>query len=542
MKKINYKFIIGVFALFLLVSCTDGFEDINTNEFELTPEMGKADGIAVGGPITAMQKIVVPVGTQADGTDIVNEYQLAYNLAADVWSGYFGQNNNWGGGSNNTTYFLMEDWISRSYRSSYSDLLPLWKEVKIESEKANTPDMFALAQIIKISAWHKATDMFGPIPYKKAGDPILVVPYDSQEDVYKAFFEDLESSIELIAEKAGQNARILPDYDAVYAGDANKWVKYGNSLMLRLAMRVRFADPQLAQTYAEKAVNHPIGVMTSKDEEAKMSTGAGLVFVNNIEFLAGQYGECRMGSSMFSYLAGYNDPRLSSYFKTSDSEYAVEVSGQGKFQAVPTGHTSAQNNNFKSFSLPNIEKSTPIYWMRASEVYFLRAEGALLGWSMNGEAEDLYNEGVKMSFSENAINVSKAESYLASEAEPIDYKVSIGWYMNFQAPAPSNVTVKWEGSQEKKLEKIITQKWIALYPNGQEAWSEWRRTGYPKLHKVQSNRSGGEVSTEEGIRRMRYPIASRQSEDERENIEKAITLLGGEDKASTKLWWDKKRH
>lgn len=539
MKKNNYKFIIGVLALLLLVSCTDSFEDINTNDFELTPEMGKADGIAVGGPITAMQKIVVPIGTQADGTDIVNEYQLAYNLAGDVWSGYFGQNNNWGGGSNNTTYFLMEDWISRSYRSAYSDLLPLWKEVKIESEKANTPEVFALAQIIKISAWHKATDMFGPIPYKKAGEPILVVPYDSQEDVYKGFFEELESAIEIIAEKAGQGARILPDFDAVYGGDTHKWIKYANSLMLRLAMRVRYADPQLAQTYAEKAVNHPVGVMMNKDDEAKMSVGAGLVFVNNIEFLAGQYGECRMGSSMFSYLAGYDDPRLSTYFKTSDSDYAIEVSNQGKFQAVPTGHTYGHNEYFKSYSMPNIEKSTPTYWMRASEIYFLRAEGALLGWSMNGQAEDLYKEGVKTSFVENNIDASKSSSYLSSEAKPIKYQ-DPGF--GFSAPAPTEVTAAWEGSDETKLEKIITQKWIALYPNGQEAWSEWRRTGYPKLHKVRTNRSGGVVSTDEGIRRMRYPIASRQSEDEIENIEKAILLLGGEDNASTKLWWDKKNH
>lgn len=537
MKKNNYKFIIGVIALILLVSCTNSFEDINTNEFELTPEMGKADGIAVGGPITAMQKIVVPIGTQADGTDIVNEYQLAYNLAGDVWSGYFGQNNNWGGGSNNTTYFLMENWISRSYRSAYSDILPLWKEVKIESEKANTPEMFALAQIIKISAWHKATDMFGPIPYKNAGEPILVVPYDSQEDVYKGFFEELESAIEVITDKVNQGARILPDYDAVYGGNSQKWVKYANSLMLRLAMRVRYADSQLAQTYAEKAVNHPIGVMTDKDDEAKMSTGAGLVFVNNIEFLAGQYGECRMGSSMFSYLTGYNDPRLSKYFKTSESSYAIEVPGQGKFQAVPTGHTYSQNNDFKSFSMPNIEKSTPTYWMRASEIYFLRAEGALVGWSMKGTAEELYKRGVEMSFTENGVDASNVENYLISDAKPAEYNLTRYW---INVSAPSDVTAKWEGSEEKKLEKIITQKWIALYPNGQEAWSEWRRTGYPKLHKVRTNRSGGEVSSEEGIRRMRYPASSRSSQDEIENIEKAIIFLGGEDKASTKLWWDKK--
>lgn len=537
MKKNNYKLISAIFTLLLFFSCTNNFEEINTNEFELTPEMSKADGIAVGGPITAMQKSVLPVGTQADGTEVVNRYQRAYNLSADVWSGYFAQNNNWNGGANNTTYFLIDEWISHSYRHSYSDILPLWKQVKIESEKNNAPETFALAQILKISAWHKTTDMFGPIPYKKAGEPILVVPYDSQEEVYKSFFNELESAIEILTKKATQSTRILPNYDAVYGGNIVKWIKYANSLMLRLAIRVRYADPQLGKTYAEMAINHSIGVMTSKDDEAKMSTGAGLVFINNIETLANQYGECRMGSSMFSYLVGYNDPRLSAYFKTSDSQFAIEVSGQGRFQALPTGHTYRQNKHFKAFSMPNIQKATPIYWMRASETYFLRAEGALMGWAMKGSPENLYRQGVVMSFIENNIDASAVKDYLSSSKKPTAYNID---RLRIHAPAPTNATTAWDGNVEQKLEKIIIQKWIALYPNGQEAWSEWRRTGYPKLHKVMSNRSGGEVTSEKGIRRMRYPISSRQSEDEKKNIEKAIHLLGGEDKANTNLWWDNK--
>ena len=117
MKKKTCQYIIGLLVLPLFTACD--FEKINTNEFEMLPEEGLMDGIAIGGPITAMEKCVVPVGTQADGTSVVNRYQTAYNLAADCWSGYFGQNNNWGG-PNNLNYFLRDGWVASSYTEAYS--------------------------------------------------------------------------------------------------------------------------------------------------------------------------------------------------------------------------------------------------------------------------------------------------------------------------------------------------------------------------------------------------------------------------------------
>ena len=82
-------------------------------------------------------------------------------------------------------------------------------------------------------------------------------------------------------------------------------------------------------------------------------------------------------------------------------------------------------------------------------------------------------------------------------------------------------------------------KVVALYPNGHEAWTEWRRTGYPKLNQVQTNRGQG-VTREGGIRRMVYPVSFYQSAEDRANYEEALKLLGGldKDKATTQLWWD----
>lgn len=512
------------------------FEEINTNPFEMTEEEGKLDGFAIGGSFLAMQKAVTVVGTQADDTDIANQYQISYNLSGDVWGGYFGQNNNWNSGNNNTTNYLVDDWVSASYKNSYLLAFSPWK--KIQEKSKDIPEQIALSQILKISAWHKTTDMFGPIPYKSAGEVLMVVPYDSQQDVYKYFLEDLKSAIDILTEKAEQGAQILPRFDAVYGGNTTQWVKYANSLMLRLAMRIRYADPTMAKQYAELAVNHPIGVMTSKDDEAKMGQRGDYAFINSIETLANQYNECRMSSSMFSYLVGYKDPRLSSYFKESSSAYAVVAFDGKKYQAVPTGHVNAKNDTYTELSMPNIERSTPTYWMRASEVYFLMAEGALFGWNMKGkDAETLYKEGVEMSFSENNIESSAATAYMASGETPTNYSLTAGWTYRYSATAPTTATAKFEGSVEQKLEKIMIQKWIAMYPNGQEAWSEWRRTGYPKLHPVNSDRGSLGAA---GVRRMNYPTSSYQSEQDRENIEKAIELLGGPDRPTTKLWWDAK--
>lgn len=540
MKIRRYQYIIGVLALSLCTACD--FEKINTNEFEMLPEEGLVDGISIGGPITAMQKCVVPVGTQADGTNIVNNYQTSYNLAADCWSGYFSQNNNWGGGRNNLTYFLTDGWVASSYVESYSKIVPHWQDIKDKTEK-NYPEAFALAQILKVSAWHKATDMFGPIPYKEAGKGLVTVPYDSQEEVYKSMFADLTASIDVLSrycEHGGSS--LLSKYDAVYGGDVRKWIVYANSLMLRLAMRVCYADADLSQKYVLQAVKHPYGVMKSKDDEAKMEKGAGLVFVNNLDVLANQYNECRMGSSMFAYLAGYEDPRLPKYFQESKGYKATDVASYGKYLAVPTGHDVPQNDMFKEASKPNIVPATPTYWMRASEVYFLLAEAALRGWAVGAKAEALYEQGIRMSFEENGISGSEVDDYLNGDGKPAAYQLK-SFYprIDVNEPALTTATVGWGTSQEENLEKIMIQKWIALYPNGQEAWSEYRRTGYPKLHKVVRNYSNGEVDSQIGIRRMRYPTIKSTSQEDLDNLEKARKMLrDGQDKAGTRLWWDNK--
>lgn len=178
--------------------------------------------------------------------------------------------------------------------------------------------------------------------------------------------------------------------------------------------------------------------------------------------------------------------------------------------------------------------------MCTSEVYFLLAEAAL-EWSEFGSAADWYRKGIETSFEENGLAASAAASYINNENKPQAVSVNVG-YVRYSASAPTQATVQFDNSsKEAALEKIMIQKWIALYPNGMEAWTEWRKTGYPKLNPVHVNNSPDGATKETGIRRMVYPKSFSQSAEDAENYQEALQKLGGADKSVTKLWWDCKR-
>lgn len=535
MKHIPYKSVVFAGALSLLAFTSCNYEEINTNPYEVTEEMETTDGIGVGASITTMERFVVPVGTQADGTVIINEYQIAYHLSADCWSGYFGQDNRWQSGLCNVNYYLYDNWVSATYRDSYTEMMSPWKKVKQYADETGDKAPYALAQILKISAWHKTLETFGPIPYTKAGDMALVIPFDSEEAVYDAIFQDLKAAIAELTPLAESGGKILAEYDAVYAGNATNWVKYANSLMLRLAMRLRYVNEEKAKSWANEALNHTIGVMTASTDAAQMSSGAGYTFVNNISYLASNYGETRMCTSMYAYLNGYQDPRLSVYYLPSASTYAMKAFDGASYAPVPPG-TASEADTFEDFSQPNMTSTTPTYWMKASEVYFLRAEAALY-WPEFGDAATLYKEGVAMSFSENGVTTS-VDTYLASGLQPV--AVSLSGPINYSAPAPTTATTEFTGTTEEKLEKIMIQKWIAMYPNGQEAWTEFRRTGYPALNPIAVNSGASQgVTAERGIRRMTYPQSFSQSAEDAANYQDAVSKLkDGTDTPTSRLWWD----
>ena len=517
----------SVFTVLLTTNgCVGDFDKWNTNPNEATSEMMKRDNLLTGSFFVQMEKGVFIVGKDEGGT-----YQITENLAGDVFSGYMGACGLWLSNSNNCTYNLVSNWYNAAFNRAYTDIMQPWYSIKKVAE-TESPQTLAMATIIKVAGMSRITDMYGPIPYKNFGNGALKSSYDSQKDVYYAFFEDLNYAINILTElyNGNSSATLMSDYDFIYSGKVEKWIKFANSLKLRLAMRLAYADPTKAQQEAESAVSHKVGIMTTTDDSAILHQTKDLTFINPLYEICYSFDDVRMGGTIDSYLNGYKDPRIATYFaKASD----------GTYRGIRNGITITSKATYSEgpFSKLSVISSSNICWMNASESYFLRAEGILRGWNMGGTVQEFYENGIKNSFT--YCGVSGADNYIADATNvPANYVDPQNG--GNSGNALSTTTIKWDDSAtfEKKLERIITQKWIAAYPNGQEAWSEFRRTGYPKVFPNKVNNSGGKINTDIQVRRLPFP--NTEYINNTLEVKKAISLLKGDDNGGTKLWWDAK--
>jgi hypothetical protein len=214
----------------------------------------------------------------------------------------------------------------------------------------------------------------------------------------------------------------------------------------------------------------------------------------------------------------------------------------GQYKGIRQGIDISSKSTYEYYSpVGTMYKTTnKLQIMTAAEVYLIRAEGTLRGWNMGGStAQTYYEAGVKASFDQ--FGLSGSEAYINDATSTFaDYVDTHNAANNFTAS--SNVTIKWDegATNELKLEKILTQKWIAMYPDGQEAWAEFRRTGYPKLIPVVVNNSGGEIITSEFVRRVKYP-SSEYDNNNAAVVKASATLVGttvSGDKGGSRVWWD----
>lgn len=517
----------------LNTACTDSFENCNTNHHEATEEMMSHDNLKTGAFFSQLQRNVVLF---KDGTNDDGSYQVSQGLSSDLYSGYIAPTGTWYSGVHNGSYYFITNWIEKTFTSGFSGAMPAWQSIIEIANKQGLPEVSALATIVKVEAMHRVADAYGPIPYCNYGSGSLQNSYDGLEDVYKKFFNELDSAINALTDfvKGNPSSTILEKYDLVYSGNATKWVKFANTLRLRLAMRIVYVNPELAKAEAEKSIANSIGVITEANDKAALQHSANLVYHHPLHEIAYNFnaGEARMSASMDTYMNGYNDPRLSAYFKT-----AVK----GGYHGVRLGISTSVWTKYVGDNISNLnvdESTTKIVWMTAAESYFLRAEGALRGWAMRGSAKDLYEKGITVSFEEN--NVKGTDTYLADATSvPIAFTDNAEG-SNLNTQAPSDITIAWDAnaSLEKNLERIITQKWIAIYPDGPEGWAEFRRTGYPKLLPVVTNNSNGTINTAIQVRRISYPQSEYNNNST--GVQVGISKLGGQDNGGTKLWWDKK--
>ncbi|MEO5998293.1 MAG: SusD/RagB family nutrient-binding outer membrane lipoprotein [Chitinophagaceae bacterium] len=514
-SKLNlYSFIIIGFSL--TVSCTKKYAEINTDKNSIAL-IGKGDLKFLFS--AAVES--VPVGDQT-----------AENLFSDQYAQYI---------ANNATYFPTDrlfinmGWARSAFNPIYVNVLPQLQTIFKSTD--STSAEYALANIWWVFAFQRTTDYWGPIPYSQAGISEGTVAYDSQKDIYMDFFKRLKVSVAAL-KKHLNDIPFGGTSDVIYQGNVGKWIKFANTLRLRYAIRISRVDPITAKTEAESAVAD--GVFTvSPGDDALMQR-------NNIDFnkisQMSEWFEFNMSATMESVLKGYQDPRMKEYFLPAENS--------GTYEGLRNGLSIAQLSKSQNGALANSHIgprwssparggwssyfSTPQNVMCTAEAYFLRAEGTLLGWAMGGSLKDLYESGIKNSMTQWGItDQNLIQAYINGTTIPIRPND----YLN--SPPAADIPVAFNLADVNTQKKqIAIQKWLALFPDGNEAWADYRRNhNVLPLYPVE-NSDNPDIADPKVNWIRRIPFLTYEYQTNGAEIEKAVKLLNGTDKISTPLWWD----
>ena len=447
-------------------------------------------------------------------------------------------------------------------------MIPLLNHPAIDS----IPEMKAIYLLMFDYSTQEITDIHGALPYEeflvnKQGAPFT---YNGAEHIYKS----IVSHIDLITaclrhydsrpEWYKTKLQALMDENLEISKDKylgktgmDSWIRFANSLKLRIAMHSVKVEPELARKWAEEAVAG--GVIEDIDQEfALLELYLGFSHPLNMIWIT--WGDARLSASFESLLMSLNHPYVKGdmpLFKNNSGNMVNPKTGEilpadtrivGLREGIHPGMgQSASSNPMLSCSV--FEKDdmfdAPLYIMKVSEVDFLRAEGAVRGWNMGGSAQFFYERGILNGYIyersyEEAINnyTNMMTDYMAqTAASPYTYHDPLGNVPD--EPSVTKIGVKWDegDSQETKLEKIITQKYIASFPYSFEAWTELRRTGYPKLFPV-LNADEGDGSLKYGDIIRRAPFPDTDDASVADIIATGLDALGGEDWQSTRIWWD----
>jgi len=524
-KSVIAVIIVLISTLIIPVACTRNFESINTNPYDVYDDDLDNNFKLIGDPLVqSMLNIYV--------SNDVSVTQLQQNLMGDIFSGYMMTPSPFQDNRNNITYDLLDNWNDDAWLTAYGNVMPNCKFV-MDKCRGKYPDFYAWAQIIRVLAMHRVSDIYGPIIYRKYAiiNADRSIDYDSQEQAYDAFFKDLDSAIHTLTNYVPTSIDSrFRNYDLSYGGDYIKWIKLANTLRLRLAIRISNADPSKARKEGEAALNQEYGILSTTEEDFNINIAP---VTHPLNVICNSWNDIRMGAPMESYLCGYHDPRRYRYFIPADTKDSI-------YRGIRNGITITSKDIYSGFSRLALLPSR-IQLCTAAEAWFLKAEAALNSWKGAGDAKDNYEKGIYTSFKQH--NVSAAfDNYINDDTLlPRPYSDPQNPMNNITASSPylGKRTIKWvhNAPVHEKLERIITQKWIAMFPDGQEAWSEFRRTGYPKLFPVVVNNSGGKIPSSTFIRRI--PFIQFEYATNVAGVKRAISTLQGDDNGGTKLWWDK---
>ena len=485
MKKI---FIYLAFASLVFLGCTDNFEELDKPkttaaviepDYLFTRALVTGSGLSVG---------VWQLVHQTSGSGYAQHW-------ANIKPGF--TYDSYEPGPNNTVW---EWYYSRAYFASLN-LNHNARNLTIELEN---PIKESCVRIWQVYMYQLVTDMYGDIPYSAAF--VESKPwFDNQKDIYVDMLKELKESAEILNLNKDKGYKGFAEADVLYQGDLDKWIKFANTLTLRIALRCsNVAETELTIPYLESL--DLAQTIQSNDDMVKIlpdKEGPTYHVKNPLKYVYG-WDEVRLSKTMFDLLDVNNDPRLQIYAEPNeDGEYVGLENGQ------PQDELSLKYNDYYKPKFCNIgeffiQDETPHYLLTYAEACFLKAEAAQKGY-ISGNAEDFYNEGIAASF----------EQFGISDA------VVLTDYLNG--------TAKFNSSNV--LQQIYEQRWIALYPNGNEAWNLVRRTGYP----VMSTPLYTWPDNPEMPRRQQYPTSEKRYNVK--NYDAATDRMGG-DSQYVKVWWD----
>lgn len=382
------------------------------------------------------------------------------------------------------------------WHTMYRDVLKNLEEAKrlIPSDVLDADvrkNQVAMVEIMQVFTYHYIISTFGNIPYSEALNIDNLQPkYDDAATAYADLLAKLNTAITNLNTSAGS----FGSADLLYGGDVAKWKKFANSFKMKMGMMMADYDAPKAKTAVEQGA---AGAFTSNADNAKFdflttTPNTNPVWVNLVQSGRNDY---VVANTIVNRMNALADPRVPLYFtQDASSSYSGGICGA--------------TNNFATYSKPalNIQAPNfPTWFMDYAEVEFLLAEAKERGYTVPGTAAQHYDNAITASILFWGGTQVAATLYLATPA--VNYTTAAGTYK----------------------QKIGTQKWIALYERGFDAWTEWRRLDYPVLAAPPTALTAIPL-------RFTYPVSEQNLN--KANYTSASAAIGG-DLVTAKLWFDK---
>lgn len=466
-----------------------------------------------------------------------------------------------GSGSPYNTYSRNRDTSSWYFQYAYPGQVGWDSQVKaitdiitqlrqMDEDGEEVVNLIAASRIMRVLIFQTLTDLYGDIPYFEAGkgaiEGIYAPAYDPQSVIYEDLFNELDEAVQQFnPAQPTYGSAAYGNADLLYGGDIEQWQKFGNSLRLRLALRLVKRDIDEARNQAEAAIAAPGGVMSSNDDIAfvRRINQEGTTCCDpfgNGDFYVMQAQIFWITQTLIDWLKDHNDPRLSIFAAHMNRDNDVLSTDPDDLIGLPSGWTTGElEAEHPSWALAEAlspdddvtngyAKINPIMWpldgpslyQTYAEVALMRAEVAARGWNAGGNAEDFYNDGVRAALEHlslygdgGEISSSAIDDYLAEN--PFD--------------------------AGNAIEQINEQYWVATFMNFNEGWANFRRSGYPDLELARVDSPEPPTENDTGgqwPRRMLYHVSEENLNSA--NLNEAVSRQGMSNTIDmvTPVWWD----